>query len=255
MKALILSDIHSNIYALEAIWARENDSDVVYCTGDLVDYGPYPREVLDWVRDRRVICTQGNHDRWLAQQFHSGNLYHRVPLKERGWVHHNASLLNQEDINYLETLPRVIRFNLDGIEYGMTHLYREYEEIVSLYAFHRFWEDTFEDSEYSHTSRLILGHTHRQGVRFLSDEILWLNPGSVSYRRRDDPDQSAHYATLVNGAISLRRVDYDLNPLWCAIQGVKLKRSEMQVAEFFFGERSSTHIKVSQASIPGDSLQ
>ena len=55
MKALILSDLHSNIHALEAIWARERDSDAIYCAGDLVDYGPFPNEVLDWVRQRRVV--------------------------------------------------------------------------------------------------------------------------------------------------------------------------------------------------------
>lgn len=49
MKALILSDIHSNIYALEAIWNKERDSDLILCAGDLVDYGPFPQEVLAWV--------------------------------------------------------------------------------------------------------------------------------------------------------------------------------------------------------------
>ena len=67
MKALILSDIHSNIYALEAIRAQEQDSDIVCCTGDLVDYGPYPKEVLDWARAHEVICTAGNQARWVIK--------------------------------------------------------------------------------------------------------------------------------------------------------------------------------------------
>ena len=241
MKALILSDIHSNIDALEAIWAQENDSDLIYCTGDLVDYGPFPRQVLDWARDHQVVCTQGNHDRWLAQQFRSGNLYPQMAQEERCWVHHNTSQVTADDVDYLEALPRAIRFSLDGVEYGMTHLYRDYEEITSLYACHRFWAEMFSGEIYPPGGRLILGHTHRQSVRYLSDETLWLNPGSVSYRRRDDPDQSAHYAVLVEGTISLRRVDYDLSSLRRAIRGVSLKESEMQVAEFFFGERSPTH--------------
>ncbi len=37
-------------------------------------------------------------------------------------------------------------------------------------------------------NRLVIGHTHRQAVRYLSDSPLWLNPGSVSYRRFDDLD-------------------------------------------------------------------
>ena len=43
MKALIISDIHSNIYGLEAVYKKEKDSDIIYCAGDLVDYGPFPK--------------------------------------------------------------------------------------------------------------------------------------------------------------------------------------------------------------------
>ena len=51
MKALLIADIHSNICALEAIWNKEQDSDIIYCAGDLVDWGPFPKQVLDWVRE------------------------------------------------------------------------------------------------------------------------------------------------------------------------------------------------------------
>ena len=67
MKALIISDIHSNIFALEAIWQREHDCDVVFCAGDLVDYGPSPGEVIAWVQAHGVACVQGNHDRAAPQ--------------------------------------------------------------------------------------------------------------------------------------------------------------------------------------------
>ncbi len=45
MKTLIISDVHSNIAALEAIWSREQDADRVLCAGDVVDYGPYPADL------------------------------------------------------------------------------------------------------------------------------------------------------------------------------------------------------------------
>ena len=46
MKLLILSDLHANLPALEAVWAREKDCDAVLCAGDLVDWGFFPREVV-----------------------------------------------------------------------------------------------------------------------------------------------------------------------------------------------------------------
>jgi len=239
MKSLILSDIHSNIIALETIWQHEQDSDLICCTGDLVDYGPFPKEVLDWVRHHGVICSQGNHDRWLANVYRSVNNLDEIPSEDRAWIHHNASFLNDEDISFLESLPQSITFNLDEIDYGMIHLYRDYEEIPSLYAYTQFLKEAFGGENNTDFPRLILGHTHRQSVHYLSDKVLWMNPGSVSYRRPDDPDQTAHYATIIDGKISLKRIPYDLAPLRRQVEVVTLKQSEIQAAERFFGPHSS----------------
>jgi putative phosphoesterase len=237
MKVLILSDIHSNIYALEAIWKKERDCSLIYCVGDLVDYGPYPKQVLDWIRAHQVKCVQGNHDQWVVMNGQDASSLRRIPYQERGWVHHNASLLDQSDFEFLTQLPKSIVFDLDGITYAMTHLYHDYEEIVSLYAYHQFLNREFYCAETDSIHRLILGHTHRQAVRYLSDQTLWLNPGSVSYRRRDDPDQSAHYAIITDGTIQLRRLSYDLAPLRRDIESIRLKESEAKVAQWMFGER------------------
>jgi len=93
MKILILSDIHSNIVALEAIWAKEKDSDLVYCAGDLVDYGPYPQEVIAWLQAHEVPCVQGNHDAWVCLNYRRGRFLDKVPALERGWVNYTATVL------------------------------------------------------------------------------------------------------------------------------------------------------------------
>lgn len=237
MKALILSDIHSNIVALETIWAQERDADIIYCAGDLVDYGPYPKEVLDWVRAHQVTCVQGNHDRFVALMARSGPALATLPVTERAWAHYNASLLNEADIQFLEQLPVALTLDLDGITYGLTHLYRDYEEIRSSYAFAQFCTQTFP--QVNTLSRLILGHTHRQCIHYLSNTTLWVNPGSVSYRRRDDPDQTAHYLTITDGKLSLQRIAYDLRPLYHFVQEISLKEAEISVAERFFGPREN----------------
>ena len=72
-------------------------------------------------------------------------------------------------------------------------------------------------------------------VRYLSDDLLWLNPGSVSYRRPDDPDLSTHYVTITDGRISLHRLPYDVTPLQRYVRGVRLRRRETQRARRFFG--------------------
>jgi len=119
----------------------------------------------------------------------------------------------------------------------LTHLYKDYQEIVSTTAFDEFCLDIFTANKAIKITRLIFGHTHRQAVRYLSDDLLWLNPGSVSYRRPDDPDQSAHYATINDGVLSLKRASFDLRPLRRYVNGISLKESERDVAEWFFGYR------------------
>jgi putative phosphoesterase len=237
MKALVLSDIHSNIFALEAIWARECDSDIIVCTGDLVDYGPYPREVIAWVQEHQVVCTQGNHDAWVALTYRRGVFGDAVAPGEREWRHHNAGLLSEREIRFLENLPPATTITLDGVLYGMTHLYKDYELITSTHAFVEFTAQVFRADNQVLPKHLILGHTHRQAVHYLRDNMYWLNPGSVSYRRLDDPDQAAHYATIVDGTISLKQLDYDLAPLRAEVERQQLKDDELQVARWFFGSR------------------
>ena len=63
MKLLILSDLHANLPALEAIWQAESDCDRIYCAGDLVNYGSDPHAVIDWCREHGVQAVLGNHEK------------------------------------------------------------------------------------------------------------------------------------------------------------------------------------------------
>ncbi len=237
MKALVISDIHSNMYALKAIWEREQDSDRIYCAGDLVDVGPFPKEVIAWVREQNVVCVQGNHDRQVAACYREHTQLDRMLARAREWQHHNAQLLDEDEVTFLEQLPRAIDFELDGIHYGMTHMYKGYNIIVSQHAFATFRAQTFASATPETITHLIFGHTHRQGIYHLDNAMTWLNPGSASYRRQDDPDQRAHYLTIIDGSIQLHQIAYDQQPLYQYIEQVTLQQSERDTARWFFGPR------------------
>ncbi len=83
---------------------------------------------------------------------------------------------------------------------------------------------------------MIFGHSHRQGILQFSDG-LWLNPGSASYRRPDEPSKDAFYAVIENGVISLRHTPYDASPLNAVTESLRdeLAEGEYRVAHFFFG--------------------
>ncbi|WP_020618401.1 metallophosphoesterase family protein [Paenibacillus daejeonensis] len=235
MKALILSDIHSNVVALEAIVKAEPEYDVIYCAGDLVDYGPFPAEVIGWMQEHRVTCVRGNHDDIIIDVYRNGGHLHELTDGESKWAHHNARLLGESEITYLEQNPTALSFEMDGIHYTMQHLYQDYLTIDSLPKFDAFWNSHHPDQpDMEQQRRLIFGHTHRRCVHYLSDNSLWLNPGSVSYRRPDDPTKAAHYCTITDGVISLKHVVYDRTPLWEATEKLRLREDEMRVARVFF---------------------
>src|SRR5213083_2260122 len=64
MRVAVVSDIHSNLHALEAVLTAidAEPPDELWCLGDLVGYGPRPNEVIEIVRRRAGVCLVGNHD-------------------------------------------------------------------------------------------------------------------------------------------------------------------------------------------------
>ena len=244
MKLLILSDVHSNLCALEAIWEREPDCDAVYCAGDLVDYGTSPGEVIRWFREHRVQAVFGNHDQNLVRIYeqYNGDVSGIAP-EDYWWVHHNCSRLSREDIDYLKALPETLDFTADGYYYRMSHQFApNYARPQTVHQF-----DTYVNSALPQRQdlpvRLIFGHTHRQAVCQFREGRLWMNPGSASYRRADDPDKTAHYAVIRDGVISLKAVEYSRLPLLRETLDLALShrmaRSELRLAFFFFGSAPS----------------
>ena len=68
----MFSDVHANLHALEAIWAHieREVPDTVYCLGDLVGYGAYPNEVIEFIKSRDIPTVMGNYDEGVGFDLH-----------------------------------------------------------------------------------------------------------------------------------------------------------------------------------------
>ncbi len=102
MRALVISDIHANYTALQAVLDAAGDVDETWCLGDLVGYGPDPNLVVETVRERtNVTCILGNHDAALLRQmeFQAFNTEARRSL---AWT---ETVLTADNMAYLRTLP------------------------------------------------------------------------------------------------------------------------------------------------------
>ena len=240
MKLLLISDVHGNIQALEAVLATEADADAVYCAGDLVDYGPFPREVLDLVRERNIPCVSGNHDERVVEFAGNREQWAEIRPQERHWVHQNVEALHAGDIGFLDALPESLEFTADGHEYHLRHRgAKKYDLMQLLPEFEAHWSGGQSPAlSCGGTARVVVGHTHIPAVHYLANDRLWLNPGSVSYRpvrQNLDLSRDADYMTVVDGAVNFHRLAYDRKKTFLFMRNLTLAKSEKQVGYRLFG--------------------
>ena len=203
MRILVISDIHSNSVALEAI--REK-FDICFCLGDLVDYGPVPANCVQWIIDNKAEVVRGNHDHGTAHSVavvgDTGFRYLTSVTRPLQW-----SALDTNQRKFLARLPITKRVVVDGVRYLLVHGTPRDPLDEYLRKDPAAWAEQVKDLE---VDVVCVGHSHLQfdldagGVRIL-------NPGSVGLPRDSDP--RAAYAIIENGKIQniqLKRIPYDI---------------------------------------------
>lgn len=104
MRIAIISDIHANQPALEAVMVDAGDVDEYWCLGDMVGYGPNPNECIDMLRRTKHVCIAGNHD-WAAIGRVSTADFNADASAAIDWT---VARLTEDSRRYLENLPLTI---------------------------------------------------------------------------------------------------------------------------------------------------
>lgn len=235
MRIALLSDIHGNLFALEAVLAMlaRETIDQTICLGDVAMFGPQPRQTLEKVQAIGCPVVMGNTDAWaLAPQPHPGDdeqtaLFNAIEL----W---GAQQLTDADRAYLRTFQATVELPLgDGMMLLCYHgSPRSYHEAIVA---------TTPDADLApmlgDTAAPLLagGHTHAQYVRRYQNKLL-LNPGSVGLPYETLPsgvDRNppwAEYAVIdwTGGQldVTLRRTPYDIAPLVKAAKASGMPHAE-----------------------------
>jgi predicted phosphodiesterase len=224
MKRAIISDVHANLEALQAVAAdiEQQQVDSVYCLGDIIGYGPNPCECLDAIM-KMDVCILGNHDQ--ASIFDPDG-FNPVALRA---IYGTREMLDQSEgsasiVNrrwdFLGELPRYVG------ESGLLFVHGSPRDPTNEYVFP---EHAFDERKMKNLFRRIekycfQGHTHIPGVftergEFFSpedcenhfdlrDAKLMINVGSVGQPRDNDP--RACYVMLRDDHIEFRRIAYEL---------------------------------------------
>ena len=227
MKVAIISDLHSNREALEAVFQhiRELGVQAIYCLGDVVGYGPDPEFCVDLVRGHAELCLMGNHDEALfgdASDFNPharGAIeYTRHRMRPRWWSGSDT----KSRWRWLESLPATHREGRFLFVHGSPRdPVREY--VLSTDGFLN--PDKLRAVFDSFDGIAVGGHTHHPGMH---DESLcfhgldgqesfslelppegkfFINVGSVGQPR--DGDNRACYAVIEDSRVTWHRVAYD----------------------------------------------
>src|SRR5262245_18279210 len=176
MRILVISDLHANWPALEAVLAAE-PHDRLLVIGDLVSYGPHAAPVVEYVRQHAAIAVRGNHDEALAHQVDCRCAPASKPLAEATRARHREQLAAGQ-IAFLAGLPACASLEVDGRRLFAVHasprdrLYR-YTLTPDAPEEHLAAETEDVDAEY-----VLLGHTHLPMVRRVGSRMV-INPGSV----------------------------------------------------------------------------
>jgi predicted phosphodiesterase len=204
MRYLIVTDIHGNIDALDAI---EEQFDHLLVLGDLVDYGAAPEEAINWVREKDATVISGNHDFAMATgaDCRSSPLSYALSVATRA---HFRPLLSSDSMDYLRSLPAGLKYWAGGAVFHLIHA-------TPRDPLFEYLNGDAPDSEWlaavgelaDQEEWLFLGHTHRPFIRKIG-RLTLVNPGSLGMPVDGDP--RGCLAVWEDGKVTLKRVKYDV---------------------------------------------
>ncbi len=201
MRIALLSDVHSNLPALQAVLADLDTlrPDQVWVAGDLVGYNPWPNEVLQILKDRHVRAIRGNHDR--ATLGGDTSWFNELAAAAIRWT---RIVLTPASVGYLSSLEDRTR---SRVPEGVVAMYHGSPRNDDEYVMP--WAADEALVRMSGAPFTILGHTHLpMSLAFPSG--LLVNPGSVGQPRDQDPRAAWGLLDTTARAFVIRRVAYDI---------------------------------------------
>jgi predicted phosphodiesterase len=217
VRIAVVSDVHSNLAALEAVLASIDASppDEIWCLGDVVGYGPRPNECCEIVRARAEICLGGNHDLAVRGTIDLSEFSGDAAVAAR-WT---RDVLDDPSRTFLDGLDP------QGERSGIAMYHGSARDPV--------WEYVLSDEAAAATLALsplplvLVGHSHvALEIAWIDDTLtgglapdgtemplegrVLLNPGSVGQPRDGDPRAAYLVLDLERRTGTFHRVDYDV---------------------------------------------
>ena len=210
MKIVIASDLHGN---LEALGVLPRDYDQLWILGDLVNYGPNPEEVVEYVRHRAIHVVRGNHDHAIACG-EDPRCHERFRQLAEATGRFTANQLTVADREYLRGLPLQLELQVDRTRFWLCHATPSDPLFGYAPSQSEAWR---EECRHLPTDILLVGHTHMQFFKKFGD-CLVVNPGSLG--QPNNRNALACYAVWENGSMSLQSTAYEVETTVAKVRGM-----------------------------------
>ncbi|MEM2024973.1 MAG: metallophosphoesterase family protein [Desulfurococcaceae archaeon] len=221
MKILVLSDIHGNVEALEAVSNHVSTYDGIWVLGDLVDYGPEPHIVVDLISELKPdVVLRGNHDYAVSYgaDCRCGEKTHDLSVYTRENI--SLKFLSKDQMKYLRNLSVSFEVNFNSLKMLLVHgsprdpLYGYMLPSLPLDELGKmtiYKKSNFSLASYSKKWEGIVlsGHTHIP-AKIEVDKALILNPGSVGQPRDGDFRASYGVFDADKTEFTVYRVNYNI---------------------------------------------
>lgn len=215
----VVSDIHGNLPALEAVLNSLEKSRVerIFCCGDIVGYGPWPGLCVRRIREANPLCVQGNHDAAACARLPFDHFTPSAQLVIK-WT--TAHISDKETI-YLKELPAIhTEDNLVMVHGSLRGPLWEYISDRWVAA---------ENFSLFNRPLALFGHSHIQGgfvslegkvdllrptkepLKLAPEAKYLINPGSIGQPRDGDPRAAYAVVDLLNREVHFKRISYDIN--------------------------------------------
>ena len=213
MKIAVISDIHANWQALEAVVndIKEQDCDRVFCLGDLAMAGPEPAKVIDYVKKQKEwVVIQGNTDKMIAEFTPEiiNSLKGKFPVMGNALLY-DINLVSDAQKDYLSGLPEQKSLEIEGVKILLVHgsPRRNNEDILPDTPLNEL-EEIIKDV---HEDLIFCGHTHVPCGFQTNSKKTVVNVGSVGRPMTSNPKSCYVVAQFNNGEFTIehRLIDYD----------------------------------------------
>ena len=237
MKIGVITDIHNNLPALEAVLPLLSGCETIVCCGDVIGIGPHPEQaVRRMMRMPNLIAVRGNHDRYLLEGMpDAAPNAERMGEREMAMHRWEHARLSAESMEFLRALPLQTEFQVEGLRVAVLHYcmdaggrYVRFTPNPTPADLDSMFADVCADV-------ILYGHDHAPSVQ-RSSRALYVNCGSVGCPGRERDVARAGILEIADGTVRFAPVHaaYDASRVIADIDHLAYPAAD-EIKAFFFG--------------------